>query len=222
MEINLIFAYFQWTAHYSLKRVQGTEMRRKQEKRSKILFAAIKVFAQKGFYNTKVADIAREAGVADGTIYLYFKNKDDILISIFEEKMDEILGLFKTRLKKAKNAREKLEIFFKTYFRLINDDQDLAEVFQVELRQSSKFLKDYHHQKFFDYLNIIGDIIKQGQSEKIFRQDLNPLIAKRIIFGAIDEVARQWILGAEREFSTDEACREVIKIIGKGLLQNRN
>ncbi|NOX90761.1 MAG: TetR/AcrR family transcriptional regulator [Calditrichaeota bacterium] len=197
-------------------------MRRKQEKRSKILFAAIKVFAQKGFYNTKVADIAREAGVADGTIYLYFKNKDDLLISIFEEKMDEILGLFKARLKKANNAREKLEIFFKTYFRLINDDQDLAEVFQVELRQSSKFLKDYHHQKFFDYLNIIGDIIKQGQNEKIFRQDLNPLIAKRIIFGAIDEVARQWILGAESEFSTDEACREVIKIIGKGLLQNRN
>jgi TetR/AcrR family fatty acid metabolism transcriptional regulator len=125
----------------------------KNNKKDLIINAAIKVFADKGFYTANVADVAKEAGVADGTIYLYFKNKDDLLISLFETKMEEILQRFASLLDSNRNAEEKLRQFIHLYFQMIEEDQNLAEVFQVELRQSSKFLKDYHNLNFIDFLN---------------------------------------------------------------------
>ena len=166
----------------------------KNNKKELIINAAIKVFADKGFYTANVADVAKEAGVADGTIYLYFKNKDDLLISLFETKMEEILLRFSSLLDCTTNAEEKLRQFIHLYFQMIEEDQNLAEVFQVELRQSSKFLKDYHNQKFIDFLNLIGDILHQGQSDGQFKTDINIHTMKLIIFGALDELARQWIL----------------------------
>ncbi len=91
--------------------------------------------------------MAKEAGVADGTIYLYFKNKDDLLISLFETKMEEILRQFSFNLNVETSPPKKLCKFIHLYFQMIEEDQDLAEVFQVELRQSTKFLKDYNNQK---------------------------------------------------------------------------
>jgi TetR/AcrR family fatty acid metabolism transcriptional regulator len=166
----------------------------KNNKKELIINAAIKVFADKGFYTANVADVAKEAGVADGTIYLYFKNKDDLLISLFETKMEEILLRFSSLLNSTRNAEEKLRQFIHLYFQMIEEDQNLAEVFQVELRQSDKFLKDYHNQKFIDFLNLIGDILHQGQSDGQFKTDINIHTMKLIIFGALDELARQWIL----------------------------
>ena len=166
----------------------------KNNKEELIINAAIKVFAQKGFYTANVADVAKEAGVADGTIYLYFKNKDDLLISLFETKMEEILQRFSSLTKNDQNAEEKLRQFIHLYFRMIEEDQDLAEVFQVELRQSSKFLKDYHNQKFIDFLNLIGNIIHEGQKNGQFRPEIDIHTMKLAIFGALDELARQWIL----------------------------
>ena len=166
----------------------------KNNKKELIINAAIKVFADKGFYTANVADVAKEAGVADGTIYLYFKNKDDLLISLFETKMEEILLRFSSLLDSTRNAEEKLRQFIHLYFQMIEEDQNLAEVFQVELRQSDKFLKDYHNQKFIDFLNLIGDILHQGQSDGQFKTDINIHTMKLIIFGALDELARQWIL----------------------------
>jgi TetR/AcrR family fatty acid metabolism transcriptional regulator len=166
----------------------------KNNKKELIINAAIRIFAQKGFYTANVADVAKEAGVADGTIYLYFKSKDDLLISLFETKMEEILQRFSSLLKSEQRADDKLRQFIQLYFKMIQEDRNLAEVFQVELRQSSKFLKDYHNQKFIDFLNLIGDIIHLGQKEGIFKTDVSIHSMKLIIFGALDELARQWIL----------------------------
>jgi TetR/AcrR family fatty acid metabolism transcriptional regulator len=166
----------------------------KNNKKELIINAAIKVFAQKGFYTANVADVAREAGVADGTIYLYFKNKDDLLISLFETKMEEILQRFSSLVNATLAADEKIKQFIHLYFQMIEEDKDLAEVFQVELRQSSKFLKYYHNQKFIDFLGLIGDIIYEGQQNGKFRSDISIHTMKLAIFGAMDELARQWIL----------------------------
>ena len=166
----------------------------KNNKKELIINAAIKVFADKGFYTANVADVAKEAGVADGTIYLYFKNKDDLLISLFETKMEQILRRFSSLIDSTQSADEKLRQFIHLYFQIIEEDQNLAEVFQVELRQSGKFLKDYHNQKFIDFLNLIGDILHQGQSDGQFKTDISIHTMKLIIFGALDELARQWIL----------------------------
>jgi TetR/AcrR family fatty acid metabolism transcriptional regulator len=108
--------------------------------------------------------------------------------------MEEILLRFSSLLDSTRNAEEKLRQFIHLYFQMIEEDQNLAEVFQVELRQSDKFLKDYHNQKFIDFLNLIGDILHQGQSDGQFKTDINIHTMKLIIFGALDELARQWIL----------------------------
>jgi TetR/AcrR family fatty acid metabolism transcriptional regulator len=170
------------------------DMARNRNKKELIINAAIKVFAEKGFYNAKVSDVARCAGVADGTIYLYFKSKDDLLISLFESKMEQILQRFSSLSNTKINADKKIKKFIDLYFEMIEEDQDLAEVFQVELRQSSKFLKDYHNQKFIDFLNLIGDIIHEGQKNGQFRPEIDIYTMKLAIFGALDELARQWIL----------------------------
>jgi len=190
----------------------------KTKKRDRIIEAAVKVFAEKGFFTANVSDVAREAGVADGTIYLYFKNKDDVLISLFEHKMDGILQQFRERLQGIDDPLQKLEYFIQIYFEIIKNDKRLAEVFQVELRQSSKFLKDYHNQKFLDYLNMIAEILSEGQQAGFFRPDLNIDIAKIMIFGAIDEVSRQWILGANAKYTLQEAGAQVSKTIINGLI----
>ncbi len=196
-------------------------MVKRNHKKDLIINAAIQIFAEKGFYNAKVADVARKAGVADGTIYLYFKNKDDILISLFETKMEEILNRFKTIVNTKESAIEKIFHFIQLHFRLIEEDQNLAEVFQVELRQSSKFLKDYHNQKFIDYLNIIGDILHEGQKSGVFRPDFRINTLKLAIFGALDEIARQWILHEEPKFNLMETAVELAGMITKGLVPSR-
>src|ERR1043165_3155789 len=96
-----------------------------------ILRAAIKVFARSGFFNSKVADVAREAGVADGTVYLYFKNKDDILVSIFNHVMDLALDAGRKRLEAVSDPLEKLKQIVQAHLDLLGRDRDLAVVFQV-------------------------------------------------------------------------------------------
>lgn len=190
----------------------------KNNKKELIINAAIKVFADKGFYTANVADVAKQAGVADGTIYLYFKNKDDLLISLFETKMEEILLRFSSLLDSNQNAEEKLRQFIHLYFQIIEEDQNLAEVFQVELRQSGKFLKDYHNQKFIDFLNLIGDILHQGQSDGQFKTDISIHTMKLIIFGALDELARQWILTKVPPDNLVKTADETSNILIRSLL----
>lgn len=190
----------------------------RQQKKERIIEAAVKVFARKGFYTANVKDVAKAAGVADGTIYLYFKNKDDLLISLFEHKMQNILQRFEKALEKLTDPLDQLKSFIANYFKLIAEDPELSGVFQVELRQSSKFLKDYHNQQFANYLNIIAGILDRGKAIGFFRPEMDSNIGKIFIFGAIDEVARQWILGSGEKYSLDEATEQVSDNIVKGLL----
>lgn len=166
---------------------------KKTEKYEKILDAAVKVFARKGFYQSRVSDIAREAGVADGTIYLYFKNKDDILISIFEEKMRSAISIFQQELSQREDALSKLKHFVHVHLDLFRQNPELAAVLQVELRQSSRFMKEYKKIELKRFLDLIGDIVKQGQEEGVFRKDLPLSLVKRFIFGALDEVISTWV-----------------------------
>jgi len=156
--------------------------------------------------------------VADGTIYLYFKSKDDLLISLFETKMEEILERFNSLINSPKNAKEKLRDFIYLYFQLITEDQNLAEVFQVELRQSGKFLKDYHNQKFIDFLNLIGNIIHQGQNDGLYKKEISIHTMKLIIFGALDELARQWILTKDPRENIEKTAEETSNILIQSIL----
>ena len=193
----------------------------KGDKYQKILDAALKVFAKKGFYSSKVSEIARLANVADGTIYLYFRNKDDILISLFEVEMQKVIERLEEALAGEADPRRKLEIFALTHLDLVDSRREEAEILQVEVRQSSKFMKDYHNEKFIQYLNIIASIVEEGQKQGLIRSDVNPDIAKRAFFGALDEMSVYWVLSTRRSFTPETAAQQISGFFLSGLLADK-
>ncbi|HON39743.1 MAG: TetR/AcrR family transcriptional regulator [Desulfomonilia bacterium] len=192
---------------------------RGEEKYRMILNAAKHVFAMEGFYNSKVSEIAREAHVADGTIYLYFKNKDDILISLFEEELNRIMINVKSKIEHIEDPREKIIVFCDNHLNMVESDRALAEVIQVELRQSNKFMREYKNKHFLAYLNIIADIVAQGQEQGIFRTDVRPDICARMIFGSLDELSTYLVTARRKRFDVHEVAIMVGNSFLNGLVK---
>lgn len=168
------------------------------DKHEAILRAATSVFARNGYFNSKVADIAREAGVADGTVYLYFKSKEEILHSIFDRTMEEAIAEGRKQLEAITDPREKLRRIAFLHLERMGSDRDLAIVFQVELRGSTKFMEEFSAAGFAEYLGLIRGVISEGQAAGAFRPELNPKIVAKLFFGALDEMATNWILSKRR------------------------
>jgi TetR/AcrR family fatty acid metabolism transcriptional regulator len=188
------------------------------DKREAILRAAIKVFAGKGYFNSKVADIAKEAGIADGTVYLYFKSKDDILHSFFDRAMEDFIAEGKKQLAEIENAEEKLRRIAQMHLERLGADRDLAIVFQVELRGSTKFMREFSAAGFAEYLLIIQQTIEEGQKKGVFRNDLKPVVCAKILYGALDEMVTNWIL-SQKSYPLAPMADEVLKIFFGGVLQ---
>lgn len=191
--------------------------RKNNEKYRRIIAAATRVFARKGFYQSRISEIAREARVADGTIYIYFDNKDDILISLFEEQMQVVLDNMNSRIRVLTDPVKKLEEFARTHLNLIEKNKDMAEIIQVELRQSGKFMKEYKNEKFSQYLNIIEDIIVEGQNCGLFKKSVVPNVAKRAFFGALDEVSRCWVLSSRRQYDIKTVAGQISEYFLDGI-----
>jgi len=183
----------------------------------KIISAATRVFAKNGFYKAKVSEIAKEAGIADGTIYIYFKHKDDILITLFEEQMREVLDNMKKQISLESDPLKKIQRFALIHLQLIEDNKDMAEIIQIELRQSSKFMKNYHNEKFIQYLDLIGDIIQEGKEKGLIRSDIIPGIGKRAFFGALDEMSRFWVLSKRRKYDIETAAKHISNYFINGI-----
>ena len=189
----------------------------KEDKSLRILDAAIRVFARKGFYNSTIADVAKIAEVAEGTIYLYFKNKDDLLISIFEHSMDLFIQEANKEIEGIEDPKEKLKRFVSLHLKLVQKNPELAQVLQIELRQSSKFMKEYEGGKFSDYLNVVRSILEEGQEKGIFRKSLEPRILRRAIFGAVDELALEWVWMSKKKYSLEACAEQVGEMFIKGI-----
>ncbi len=186
------------------------------DKRKAILRAAISVFAHNGYFNSKVADIAREAGVADGTVYLYFKSKEEILHSIFDRNMEEAIADGKKRLEGVTDPRERLRRIAHMHLDRLGADRDLAVVFQVELRGSTKFMEEFSAAGFAEYLNLIRATIEEGQRAGLFRSDLNPKVVAKVLFGALDEMATNWIL-SKRRYKLAPMADQVLDVFLNGV-----
>ncbi len=191
--------------------------RDRTDKHELILDAAIRVFAEKGFNAARISDVADAAGVADGTIYLYFKNKEDLLLSIFEEKMDLLLAGLREALEGITEPLDQVRTFARYHFRQVQDHRELAEVLQIELRLSNKFLKEYRPEKLWEYLAIFAEIVRSGQERGVIRKDIDPFMTMWAFFGAMDEMAMQFILAKHRKFSLDAAAETVASIFIRGL-----
>ena len=186
------------------------------DKREAILRAATRVFAESGYFNSKVADIARVAGVADGTVYLYFKSKEDILHSIFERNTSAAIEEGREELAKITDPREKLRRIARHHLERLGSDRDLAVVFQVELRGSTKFMEAFSAAGLAEYLHLIREVFEEGQREGLFREDLNAKLVAKILFGALDEMATNWIL-SKRRYKLAPMADQVLDIFLNGV-----
>jgi TetR/AcrR family transcriptional regulator, fatty acid metabolism regulator protein len=187
------------------------------DKRERILDAAVRVFARKGFYATRVSEVAKAAGVADGTIYLYFKSKDALLISLFEHRVERLLVFLEEELPRSATASDKLKRIIEVQLGLLEGERDLAEVVTVILRQSTKLMKQYAAPKFGAYLDAIADVIAKGQGSGELRNDVSPHLAARAIFGALDGIAMTWALGKADRGGLAWASGQLADIVLRGL-----
>ena len=187
------------------------------DKREAILRAATRVFAEKGFFNAKVADIAKAAGVADGTVYLYFKNKDDLLHSLFDRAMDEFIAEGRRELAALDRPEDKLRRVAQLHLERLGADRDLAIVFQVELRGSIKFMQEFSAAGFAEYLDVIRRTIEDGQKLGVFRRDLKPIVCAKMLYGALDEMVTNWVLSS-KSYPLAPMADEVLKVFFGGLL----
>ena len=187
------------------------------DKREAILRAATNVFALKGFFNSKVSDIAAAAGIADGTVYLYFKGKDEILHSIFDRAMADFITEGKRELETIDDPVGKLRRIAELHLERLGADRDLAIVFQVELRGSTKFMQEFSAAGFAEYLDIIKRTIEEGQRSGIFSTAVKPITSAKILYGALDEMVTNWIL-SPRSYPLAPMASEVMKIFLGGTL----
>lgn len=186
------------------------------DKREAIMRAATRVFAEHGYANSKVADIARHAGVADGTVYLYFKSKEEILHSIFDRHAGEALAEVRKQIAATDDPREQLRRLATTHLELLGADRDLAIVFQVELRGSMKFIETFSAASLTDYLRLIREAFERGQAAGVFRPEPNAKIVANVLFGALDEMATNWIL-SNRRYRLAPMADEVLDIFLNGV-----
>lgn len=186
------------------------------DKREAILRAATKVFAVNGYFNSKVSDIAGEAGIADGTVYLYFKSKDEILHSIFDRAMAEFIEEGRKEIAAIEDPSAKLKRIAELHLERLGSDRELAIVFQVELRGSTKFMQEFSAAGFSEYLDIIKTTIADGQKSGAFREDIKPIVAAKILYGALDEMVTNWVL-SNKSYPLPPMAAEVLKIFLGGV-----
>jgi TetR/AcrR family fatty acid metabolism transcriptional regulator len=164
------------------------------EKYQAIIDAAVRVIAKQGYHNAQVSKIAKEAGVADGTIYLYFENKDDILISLFNEKMGQFIETCRERIAEAETVEQKLHVLVHAHLSQLSQDPELAKVTQIELRQSNPQISQGIGAVLKQYFNLIDDVIREGIAQGEFRSGMDVRLARKMIFGTLDEVTTSWVM----------------------------
>lgn len=190
-------------------------MKKNKPKYMQIIDAAVIAIAENGYHQAQVSKIAKQAGVADGTIYLYFKNKEDILISLFQEKMGNFVEKIEEKIAGKQLAAEKLLMMIETHFKILSEDQYLAIVTQLELRQSNKELRLRINNVLKGYLKVIDQILLEGMENGEFDSDLNVRLARQMIFGTMDETATTWVM-SDQKYDLESLAEPVHKLILNG------
>ena len=200
----------------ALSREVKINKKNKNDKYHLILEAAVKVFARQGFYQSTVAQIAREAGVADGTIYLYFKNKDDILVHFFQYKTKQVFERFRAEVNHAENSLDKLRNLIKRHLAEFQRDRDMAILYQVGTHQIDRLAEDQIREMSKMYQDLISEIVEAGQQEGSIRKDLYVGLVKRFILGGVDEVINTW-LHSEREYDLVSMADPLVELFVRGI-----
>jgi TetR/AcrR family transcriptional regulator, fatty acid metabolism regulator protein len=185
------------------------------DKSRRILDAATRVFARKGYFAARVSDVAKKAGVADGTIYLYFRNKEDILVRLFDEVMSEHVSQAREAVRALPSAPERLRTIAERHLAVLGGNRDLAVVFQVELRQSTHFMERFTGSWLRDYFDLLHEVIDAGQRDGTLRADFDRRLAAKALFGALDEMVTSWLL-SDRRYSLQDLAAPVVDLFLRG------
>ena len=189
---------------------------RSAEKYQRILDAAVAVFAEKGFFVSRISDIADRASVADGTVYLYFKNKDEILATAINTAFDGFMKTAREELSKLPKPSERLRRLAYLHLQALGSNRNLAVVFQMELRQSTRFLSRFSHEHLVEYFNLVREAIRDGKASGEFRGDLPEKIAANCFFGALDEMVTSWVL-SEKDYPLANVSDSLLDILLTGM-----
>ncbi|MGO4888635.1 TetR/AcrR family transcriptional regulator [Anaerobacillus sp. MEB173] len=189
--------------------------KRKGIKYEQIIDAAVTVIAKHGYHQAQVSKIAKQAGVADGTIYLYFKNKDDILVSLFREKMGQFVQKIEKEIEGISSIEEKLYILIEIHFKHLSAERSLAKVTQLELRQSNSVLRNKINDVLKHYLELIDRLLIEGKESGFFHDDLDIRLARQMIFGTLDEIVTNWVMN-EHKYDLVSLAKPVYKLLLNG------
>ena len=173
-------------------------LKRNKPKYKQIIDAAVIAIAENGYHQAQVSKIAKQAGVADGTIYLYFKNKEDILLSVFQEKMGVFVDNLQDIIKNGSSSSEKLAQMIENHFKVLSDDRHLATVTQLELRQSNKEVRLKINAILKEYLKLLDEILIEGMLSGEFNPTMDVRLARQMVFGTIDEITTTWVMNEYR------------------------
>ncbi len=190
---------------------------RKRAKYMAIIDAALEAFSEYGYHDCPVAKIARKANVADGTIYLYFANKEEVLISVFQEKINRLITDIENLTKTCSNAWEKIEVLIRYHMTALGNDRVLANFFQIQLRQSSSNIRLGIATPLKKFYGLIEGYVREGQREGVIEKTVNANIARKFIFGSIDEVISCWVL-SRRQYDVKERIDDIIYILRRALV----
>jgi len=213
--------YQEWVevklVEYSESPFMSPKGRRREDKRGRILDAAVIEIARSGYQNTTVARIARRAGVADGTIYLYFENKEAILAAVFDRAMDHFIAEGILEISPGEDACVRLEEIVRLHLELVGQDHDLAVILQVELRHSLHFMDMFSRNRLRIYLGILASLIEHGRASGVFRTTLEPMEAAKMVFGVLDQAVTDWILADDNSRLSargDGVCTFIMAALG--------
>ncbi len=186
------------------------------DKYQRILDAAVEVIAEHGYFNSPVSSIAARAGVADGTIYLYFKSKDHVLRTAIDAVFSGFFSNIREEISRIPDAREQLRAVARLHLEGLAAHRPLAVLLQTELRQSAKFVADFSHQHMKDYLNLIREVVRRGQQQGVFRKEISDRVAAHCFFGALDEMVSAWVFTG-RPFEPEATASQVLGVLFGGI-----
>ncbi len=189
---------------------------RKRAKYQAIIEAALEAFSEYGYHDCPVSKIARRANVADGTIYLYFANKEEVLISVFREKINLMIHEIELNTRHCNNAWEKIETLIRYHISVLGDNPVMANFFQIQLRQSSPKIRSGIAGPLRKFYRLIEGFVSEGQRDGTIDKSVDPNIARKVVFGSIDEVVSCWVL-SRRRYDVKERIDDTIYILGRAL-----
>jgi TetR/AcrR family fatty acid metabolism transcriptional regulator len=186
------------------------------EKYQRILDAAVEVIAQNGYFQSPVSAIAARAGVADGTVYLYFKSKDDVLRTAIDTTFERFYSQVEEAFRTMHGPREQLEYIARLHLESSSVNRSMAILMQTEMRQSARFIAEFSHKHLVRYIQVVREVVRRGQQQGIFRADVSDGVVAHCMFGAIDELLSSAVFTG-RVYDAKTTAAQVLDVLLHGI-----